>query len=110
MKGFCLLKTCLFAFFFVYYGYPDNGIKGMKMENSKEISRWKNFLVNVGFHCMVLGMIGILFLILASFLVVSIGLPTSAFYTIMGAGLIFGVSWSILCMRCNCRNSKPDQD
>ncbi|MDX2444708.1 MAG: hypothetical protein QNK30_12995 [Bacteroidales bacterium] len=80
------------------------------MENYKEISRWRNFLINIGFYCMVLGMAGAIFLLLACFLVASIGLPVSAFYAVLGAGLIFGVSWSILCIRCNCRNSNSDQD
>ena len=80
------------------------------MEAYREISRWKTFLINAGFHCMVLGMGGVLALIFAGFLVISLGLPISIFYAILGTGLIFPESSTVLCLNCNCSNFNSDQD
>lgn len=69
---------------------------------SNEISGWKNFLVNAGFHCMVLGMVGVLAIIVIGFLTCCIGLPKWVFFSSLGAGLLVGILWSVFCMKCNC--------
>ena len=75
-----------------------------------EISGWKNFLVNAGFHCMVLGMAGVLALIVIGFLTCCLGLPKIVFYIVLGSGLVLGISWSAFCMRCNCSNLRPGKE
>ena len=67
-----------------------------------KINDWQNFMLNAGFHCMVLGMIGVLALIFIGFLTVSLNLPTWVFYAALGGGLILGIIGSAFCMNCNC--------
>ena len=74
------------------------------------ISGWKNFLMNAGFHCMVLGMVGVLALILIGFLSCCLGFPKIVFYIALGAGLGLGITWSILCMKCNCSNLRSGKE
>ena len=77
---------------------------------SNEISGWKNFLVNAGFHCMALGMMGVLALIIIGFITCLFGLPKWVFYSSLGAGLILGILWSVFCMRCNCSSLRKNKE
>jgi len=71
---------------------------------------WINFLANAGFHCMVLGMAGVLALILVGFLTCCLGLSKMFFYIALGAGLVLGIGWSVLCIRCNCSNFRTKKE
>jgi len=81
----------------------------MNTQNNK-ISAWKNFLMNAGFHCLILGMVGVLAIILIGFLSCCLGFPKIVFYIAIGAGLVLGIIWSVLCMKCNCSNLRSGKE
>ncbi len=67
-----------------------------------QLNDWRNLLINAGFHCMVLGMLGVLAIIFAGLFTCCLNLPTWVFYTALGGGLILGLTGATFCMRCNC--------
>jgi hypothetical protein len=68
----------------------------------RSMNKFKDFLINLGFHCVVLGILGIFAIILLGFLTCCLGLPSVYFYIALGAGLALGITASICCMRKNC--------
>lgn len=72
------------------------------------MKKFRDFLINLGFHCMVLGILGIFAIILFGFLTCCIGLPVKYFYIALAAGLALGITASICCMRKNCSLFKKE--
>ena len=70
----------------------------------------KNFFINVGFHCVILGMFAIIAIIALGFVTCCANLPTLFFYISLGAILLLGIIGTILCMRCNCSSLKKNKE
>lgn len=66
------------------------------------LNDWRNLLINAGFHCMVLGMLGVLAILFAGFITCCMDFPSWVFYALLGGGLILGIIGAVFCLRCNC--------
>ncbi len=74
------------------------------------MSKWRDFWFNLGFHCMVLGILGIFAIILFGFLACCANLPVKYFYIALIAGLACGIFASVCCMRKNCSLFKKESE
>lgn len=79
-------------------------------KEDKGCSNLKNLLVNAGFHCIVLGMAGVLALILLGFLSCCLGLSEKIFYVVLALGLVIAIALSAFCMKCNCSSLNKKQE
>ncbi len=59
---------------------------------------------------MILGMAGVLAIIILGFLSCCLGLPKTVFYIALGVGLLLGIIWTVLCMKCNCSSLQKDKE
>jgi hypothetical protein len=70
----------------------------------------KNLFINIGFHCVILGMFAIIAIIALGFITCCANLPKLFFYLSLGGVLFLGVVGTILCMKCNCSNFRKNKE
>ncbi|HDR89615.1 MAG TPA: hypothetical protein ENN63_08345 [Bacteroidetes bacterium] len=68
----------------------------------------RDFLFNVGFHCVLLGILGIFAIIVFGCITCIADLPPRYFYIALAVGLACGIIASICCIRKNCSLFKKD--
>lgn len=70
----------------------------------------KNFLINFGFHCVILGLVAIIAIIALGFITCCANLSKSFFYISLGVVLFLGAIGTAFCMKCNCSSFKKSKE